>query len=317
MKWYLLFFIQLTVNFKGLTQTCCSGGVPLSNNIGGLPVSSKHTWQFSLGGDLNTLKTLKEGTAELEDDSRERRTFSALFKTSYSFTDRLFVEGLFSWVQQERTITQPTDFTDHTKTQGIGDAVLIANYAYINNSNLKLIVGIGPKLPTGASDLKNDDGLILNADLQPGSGAWDGIFSHRIQLTNKLRKSQTYFLNFIYRFTGVNYQYLGDQRYQFGNEIQLLAGVADQFLIGSALMSFGLNSRYRAVEQDRFNNQLLPNTGGSWLFVMPVIGWHIRSNLILGLNGELPLYAHVEGTQLTPTYRINGSIYYSYLSKKK
>ncbi len=314
-KWILLFLTQFIVQTYGLSQTCCSGGVPLSNNIGGLPASSKGTWQFSLSGDLNTLNTLKEGSEELDDDSRERKTFSALLKSSYSITDRFFVEGLLSWVAQERIITQQNGFTDYDKTQGIGDAVMLVNYAYLNKNNLKLIGAIGPKLPTGASDIEDENGLTLNADLQPGSGAWDGIFLHRIQLNNTVRPSQTYYLNVTYRYAGINDQYLGNQQYQFGNEVQLLSGVADQFLIGSALISFGLNARYRSVNQDRFNDQSLPNTGGRWLFVMPVVGWHIRSNLIIGLNGELPLYAHVDGTQLTPTYRINGSIYYSWKKK--
>ncbi len=315
-KWYLLFLIHLIIPYNGFSQTCCSGGVPLSNNIGGLPASTKNTWQFSLAGDLNTLSTLKEGSQELDDDSRQRKTFSALLKSSYSFTDRFFVEGLFSWVTQERIITQQAGFTDYDKTQGIGDAVLLVNYTYLNKGSLKLTGGIGPKLPTGASDLKDENGLTLNADLQPGSGAWDGIFLHRIQFTNTFRKSQNYFINFTYRYAGVNNKYLGSEQYQFGNEVQLISGIADQFLIGSSLFSFGLNARYRSVNKDQFNSQTLPNTGGQWLFIMPVAGWHIRSNIILGINGELPLYAHVDGTQLSPTYRINGSIYYSFSKMK-
>ncbi|MDZ7646524.1 MAG: hypothetical protein U5K54_04755 [Cytophagales bacterium] len=49
------------------------------------------------------------------------------------------------------------------------------------------------------------------------------------------------------------------------------------FLIGSALLYLGLNARYRYVDQDRFNNQVLPDTGGAWLFVILFAGWHIRS----------------------------------------
>jgi hypothetical protein len=300
---------------SGLAQTCCSGGIPLSNNVGGLPLSSRNTWQFSINGDLNILKTVKEGTRVLDDHSRNRKTFSLLFKTTYSITDNFFLEGLFSWVQQERTIEQVNGFHDFDRTRGLGDGVILLNYHYLTIGDTKFIMAFGPKIPIGAYDLKDDRGLNLNADLQPGSGAWDGVFLHRIQGIGKSRPSRSFFANFTYRFMGENKNYLGDQVYRFGNETQLMAGVADQFLIGSALISPGLNARYRSVSNDRFNRELLPNTGGSWLFVMPAIGWHVRPDMMLTLNAELPVYANIIGTQLSPTLRINGGIFYSFSKK--
>jgi hypothetical protein len=297
-------------------QTCCSGGVPISNNIGGLPISSQKTWQFSLNADLNVLNTVKEGRKVLEDRARDRKTLSFLFKTSYSFTDKVFAEGLFSWVQQERTIRQTAGFNDFARSRGWGDAVILINYNYLTSGNTKLIAALGSKIPTGSSDSRNEDGLMLNADLQPGSGAWDGIVLHRIQASDKLKPSRFYFLNGTLRFTGVNKNYLGKERYRFGNEMQLLAGVTDQFVIGSALVSSGINLRFRSVSRDLFNSELLPNTGGSWLFLMPLIGWHITQDLVLNVNGELPLYANVKGTQLSPTFRINGGVYYAYSKRK-
>ena len=70
-------------------QTCCSGGVPVSSNLG-LPSEGKNTLQFSLNYDLNVLETLKSGTEVLEDDSRSRRTHSILFQAGYSITERFF-----------------------------------------------------------------------------------------------------------------------------------------------------------------------------------------------------------------------------------
>jgi hypothetical protein len=310
--WHIIpLFVSLAgLGTTAIAQTCCSGGVPLANNIGGLPLSAKHTWQFSLSGDMNVLKTLKEGSSEIDDDSRERKTYSILLKTAYTFTDKLFVESLLTWVQQERTISQPGNFTDFDQTRGLGDAALLINYSYFNTRNLTLIGGIGPKLPTGKADLKDDNGLTYNADLQPGSGAWDGLLLHRAQFANASRRSQLYQFNLTYRYTGKNKNYLGSEEYRFGNEFQMLSGVSDQFVIGKGLFSTGLTVRYRHVRQDQFNEQVLPNTGGEWIFLMPAIGWHIRSNFILGINSEFPLYANVDGTQLTPTVRVNGSIYY-------
>ncbi|MGE0588676.1 MAG: hypothetical protein AB7O48_08885 [Cyclobacteriaceae bacterium] len=313
----LVMVIATGLTFQGFSQTCCSGGVPLTNNIGGLPISVKGTWQFSLGSDLNVLKTLKSGSEVLTDDSRERTTLSILGKTSYAFSDKLFIESLLSWVRQERSITQFGGFTDLDVTRGVGDAVVMINYQYVRLNKLNLIGGVGPKIPTGASDVKDDNGLTLNADLQPGSGAWDMVFFHRVQAVNSNRPSQNYFLNATYRLTGTNSNYLGSLDYRFGNEWQVISGVADQFVIGSTLISTGLNIRFRNVRQDQIDKEPLPNTGGRWIFVMPAIGWHINPHWIVNLSTEVPLAGYVDGTQLSPSIRISGGVFYSIQKTKE
>lgn len=308
-KWTCILALYLISIQQSFSQTCCSGGVPLTNNIGGLPLSSKGTWQFSLSTDLNILRTLKDGSSTLMDNSRERKTLSALFKTSYSFTDRFFIEGLFSWVRQERSIKQVGGFQDFDRTHGLGDWVVLVNQKYFSKNGWDLITGAGPKFPTGQADLKDENGLTLNADLQPGSGAWDGVFIHRIIRTDQSRKTRSYFMNFTYRATGKNEEYLGGQTYQFGNEWQALAGTSDQATLSRTLLSYGLNLRYRVALQDRFNEEVLPNTGGNFLYLMPAVGWYVKPNLVLSFNTEIPIFTHVEGTQLAPSLRINGGIY--------
>lgn len=232
MKRSLIIAVVLMLSLRGMAQTCCSGGVPLANNIGGLPISAKNTWQLSVSADLNVLQTLKGVAHTLNDNSRQRKTLSLLLKTSYSFTDKFFIEGLLTWVQQQRAIDQAGGFSDFDQTQGAGDAVILVNYNYLSSGRIKLIGGLGPKIPIGKSDLKDSDGLTLNADLQPGSGAWDAVFFHRIQATDGNRPSRLYSTNFTYRYTSVNKDYLGGQHYRFGNELQILLGIADQFVIG-------------------------------------------------------------------------------------
>ena len=58
-----------------ISQTCCSGGVPLSGNIG-FEGSNRGTLQMELGYDLNYISTLKEEAETLEDESRLRTTQS-------------------------------------------------------------------------------------------------------------------------------------------------------------------------------------------------------------------------------------------------
>ncbi|HYG16631.1 MAG TPA: hypothetical protein VEC12_12820 [Bacteroidia bacterium] len=70
------------------------------------------------------------------------------------------------------------------RIEGFGDAVLMANYVLFNTTDsmqkgrLKhaLQAGGGVKLPTGASDIKQD-GLLINPNLQPGTGATDVLLN--------------------------------------------------------------------------------------------------------------------------------------------
>ena len=86
-------------------QTCCSGGVPLTGNLG-MPSAARSTWQFSPSYDLNYLNTLKQGRQTVQDQSLRRLTQSFLFETAYSISNRLYISGLFTYVLQTRRIEQ-------------------------------------------------------------------------------------------------------------------------------------------------------------------------------------------------------------------
>lgn len=313
----LLLFLSLFWLFNShvIAQTCCSGGVPLSNNIGGLPPAEKGTLQFSLAYDINILKTLKDEEIKLDDNARNRTTHTILFKSAYSINEKFTVEALFSAVRQQRAISQGI-FEDFTETTGLGDGVLMLHYEYLSKSSLLMALGAGPKIPTGPSDLTNDNGITLNADLQPGSGAWDGILHHRITKTLISRPSMVLTNLITYRITGVNNDYLGSQKYEFGDEYSVILGASDQTVFLKQLMGYGLNFRYRNASQDKNNDQIVSNTGGEWIFIVPSLSWQASSSMSIIFNGEFPLYSRVTGTQLTPTHRLNMGVYLSINSKK-
>lgn len=298
-------------------QTCCSGGVPLSNNLG-LPNEGKGTIILGLNYDLNTLNTLKAESQTLDDNSRKRLTHSVLLNAGYSFTDRLAIETLFSWVNQSRTITQFGN-ENITETSGIGDAVFLIKYAFSEFliSNSALTLGVGGKAPLGASDLKTENGIQLTADLQPGSGAWDGIGWVAYNLTPDFRPSGNISGSLTYRLTGRNKAYLNNtSTYEFGDEIQLNLGYVDQFFFLSTLVSPGLIFKYRKAQRDRIDGLGLPNTGGEWIFIRPEAGVLLPGNVNLNIRLELPLYSRVDGTQLNPTSRITLGLTYVFMTKK-
>jgi hypothetical protein len=276
-----------------------------------MPQQARGTFQFSLNYDVNLLQTLKAGTEVLDDDSRERKTQSVMLGINYGFTDRFSMDGFFSFVNQQRTITPDGLPVDFTETNGIGDAVLLFKYKLtpIQNLTHQFIFGLGFKLPTGKSDISKD-GITLNADLQPGSGAWDGIFWGNYIHNFKSRPSMNLISTLTFRLTGKNSEYFGSQIYELGDEFQLRAGVSDRFIIGKVVIDPSVTFRYRFADNDINDGFELPNTGGQWVLVIPAINYNILPNLSVNLTAEFPIYAQVDGTQLSPTSRFNIGLFY-------
>ncbi|RLD20920.1 MAG: hypothetical protein DRI69_05265, partial [Bacteroidetes bacterium] len=115
-----------------------------------------------------------------------------------------------------------------------------------------------------------------------------------------------------YRATGSNKTYLEDQTYTFGDEFQITAGIADRFLIGNQIFDPSVSFKYRKVQSDNRDEFDLPSTGGEWVFIRPGLIYQATPIISIQSNIELPLYANLNGTQVTTTYRINVSVIVSF-----
>jgi hypothetical protein len=292
----------------------------LSSNLG-LPASQANILQLNLSYDLNVLDRLQRGTFLENDQSRRRTTHSILLEAGYSFTNRLSADVFLSYVRQERNIQRAIS-DDFDYTQGLGDAVLLLKYKAlsIDQDNTTLTIAAGVKFPLGASDLKDQSGITLNADLQPGSGAWDGILWSQFTHNLTFRPSMSFAATATYSRKGVNDNYLAvfnptsnqtnAQAYKFGDEYQVMLSLSDRLLLGNALIDPSITFRYRKAFTDQQNDIDLPNTGGEWIFFTPGISYWLLDKLSLNANIDLPVYSFIEGLQVTPTYRLNVGIYY-------
>ena len=298
-----------------ISQTCCSGGVPLSGNIG-FSGSDKGTLQMDLSYDINYLATLRNNENIYLGENRRRITQALLLKAGYSITDRIAIDGLISYVNQSRKITY-VDNIDEVNTYGIGDAVIIGKFllSRLDKNGIELQLGIGPKIPIGRHDITTNDGISLNADIQPGSGSWDLISWAYFIRQFKFRPSATFSVRVVSRLNGTNKKYFGNQSYHFGNSFQIYIGAGDQFLIGNALILPSISLRYRKALPDKVNEFELDNTGGDWINIIPAIGWQIFEYTILNIIPEIPIYSRVEGIQLTPTFRAQIGIYHTFKLK--
>ncbi|MEM9849739.1 MAG: hypothetical protein AAF847_17750 [Bacteroidota bacterium] len=292
-------------------QACCSGGVPVSSNLG-LPVSAANVLQWSLSYDYNALNTLKTGAITQQSQERERTTQSVLLELGYSLNNRFSVDGFFAYLQQDRFIRLSDDLT---RTRGVGDAVLLFKYNLIANDFSNFTIGIGPKIPLGATDHLSANSPIPPAlDLQSGSGAWDVLLWAQWSKALSFRPSMSWVATAIYSYRGVNNNYQCQngscQSYQFGQDLQLMSGVSDRLLIQAAVFDASLLFRYRFVTEDLFNDEARPGTGGSFLLLTPALSYWINADFSLNATVELPLYSNVRDTQVAPTFRLNFGVFH-------
>jgi hypothetical protein len=307
-----------TINLS--SQTCCSGGIPLSNNIG-LPLLEKGTFQLGLNYDYNNLNTLNNGTEILDDNSRLRITHSVLLNSSYAISNNFSIESLLTWVNQRRNISQFGN-ENLDQTTGIGDAVLLLKYDVAKllpklfDKNASLEFGLGTKIPLGSSTETDKQGVTLNADLQPGSNAWDAIYLASFSSSFNFKPSLSFTLRTIYRSTGTNNTYFETTTYKFGNEFQAFLTFSDQFTLLKTLVNPSISFKYRDAQLDQIGGFDLDNTGGNWVSVIPNFSINISPSLTFSTKAELPIYNNVDGTQLTPTYRITTGLLFKVNPKK-
>ena len=298
-------FIPLSI----YSQACCSGGTPLAGNIGLRPMGARDVY-LDLTYDYNRQGTLLNGSTILNDNRRERNTNSLLSRISYGITSRLAVTGILSWIN-EKEIVQAIAGTNQFSATGLGDAIVIAQFESLQKKDAFLIFGAGLKFPLGRIDIRDPEtGLLLNPDLQPGSGSWDFVVAARFEKQHVWKDNLTLIAELTTRMNTEADRFEGQQAYQFGREYRINAGLRDRYLLGTIILDPVLNFLYRRTEVDQISGNEVPNTGGHWIHMMPGVNWQITPALAIGTSIAIPLHRSLTGTQLTTTNRFTLTLSY-------
>jgi len=296
-------------------QTCSCAGAPL--------ISSQTTGATSAGNllfgvtyEYNDISALYSGSDRLSDETVTRATRSVLLEINYGITDRLSATGTFSYVDKDRTtgLHIPGGGTT-VNTRGAGDGIIMLRYVVRQQSlwnRYHLALGAGSKIPFGTTSLQRN-GFTMNADMQPGTGAWDGVLWSHASVSLLPYTGMNLFLITSYRLTGSNDRFDEGDSYRFGNELVSGLGVSNQ-LFGN--LSYMLSLRYRSTSTDQLNGVNLPNTGGRWLIVVPALSYTVTDQISVSLSGQLPVYQHLSGTQPTTSFALSGSVFFNFNSNK-
>lgn len=307
-----LFFSLFVAALAGTAngQTCSCAGAPL---IGSQTIGSTGGGNLVLGltFEHNEISSLYNGSEELENETVRRNTQTLLFEANYGLSDRLSLSGTLTYIQKYRkTGLQNPDFTETLTTGGIGDGLFMLKYA-IHPQTLwepyQIALGAGIKVPFGTTSLRSN-GLALNADMQPGTGAWDGVGWSYLSYTFRAHDINVFAIN-SYRLTGTNERFTAFDEFRFGNEFVSEVGSSGPVL---DRLSYLLTIRYRSSSSDLRNGEKLPTTGGKWINLRPGLNYQLSNRWGLRISGKLPVFQHLNGTQPTTTFTLSGSIFFSF-----
>lgn len=294
---------------KMMAQTCSCAGAPLVSSQSFVSVD-RGNFVFGLTYEYHDISDLYNGTQELENITQKRTSNTALFEVHYGISPRFTFTSTFTFIEKNRTTgLQNPGNTESLSTSGLGDGLAMLKYHVLNQdlwNPYQISIGLGSKIPFARTDLKVN-GLALNADMQPGTGAWDGVgwlYTSRVLR----RYNMNIYTNSSYRYTGSNERFNASDKYKFGNEWVSLVGVA-----GSLIDRFSYNVllKYRFTTPDELNGNPMPSTGGEWIYLKPGLGIQLTDRLNLQLNGEVPLYQDLRGTQPTTNFILSGSLFFS------
>lgn len=305
----LLFIGLIITHNKSFSQACCTGGAPLSSSLG-IKSYSENTLTIDISYDHNKMDELYAGSSKLDDANRERITRSILLRLSYPITNKWTITSIVPYVWQEQTVS--SSFGNTTQSaNGIGDIVLLGQYTLHKSKNHEVLVAVGPKFPTGTVYKRdNEFGILLPPDLQAGTGSWDGIGAISYSYFGLFRPTLSLYSQLNYRYSFELGRYDGGQEYRFGNETVLNIGLSDLFLIGNTIINGGIQYKLRHTQKDENNGSDFPNTGGTWMYLVPNLEVQISPRVKLHSKFEIPIHNNVEGTQLLTSYRANIGINY-------
>ena len=198
---------------------------------------------------------------------------------------------------------------------GLGDIILFGQYRFYHdqetNTHTSLLLGV--KTPTGATDEKSNEGERLEAEFQPGSGSWDGLFG--LAFSRDLQKvslnastlyklvtegSQDTDLGDVLSYNvGLSYRLSGNGDHQHAHDQQAHGH-------GSWDLILELNGEWRDKEERRGVTN--PNSGGNWLFVSPGVRYSRDSGWAAALSVGAPIVTDLNGRQVEPNFRLIGSL---------
>lgn len=156
-------------------------------------------------------------------------------------------------------------------------------------------IHLGLKLPTGRTDVRNDEGELAERTLQPGSGTTDAVlgayYSQHLPTRNL-----SWFVQALAQLPLNSHA-----EYRPGNRLGFDAGA--RYDVGDRVgLLLQLNTLLKG--RDRGAQAEPEDTGGKFVFLSPGLSYAFTQQLQAYAFVQLPIYQNVNGVQLVPRYAL-------------
>ena len=286
-------------------QNCCAPSVP-QQGVLGETVALPQTLEVGLHYEYLRSHGLYDGYDEIDDPSDKKTVWNrTTLAVSYGIFERLSVSAIMPYTWKEKTWTLTNGIPIKNSSEGFGDLTVLFRYSLLPRSFVtyrELTLGLGVKLPTGATDKRNI-GVLLPEELQPGTGTWD--FSASAAFYQGYERvdfiiSGTYLMTTTYENTEREYEY------KFGNQFSYL--LTANFHTRQRLdLTVSLSGIVRG--KDKEDGEPVDATGRHQIWFSPGVQFSIiPSYLRLQIFYEMPLYQHFNGEQLGSDFNFRLSL---------
>jgi hypothetical protein len=293
---FVVIFCLVMWDADARAQGCCTPG---TSSLGGIErgVVSHQTLAFSLNYQYNYLGKTYAGTQPVDDVRSTSASVSYLnIEVEYGFAERVSFVVIGNYSVKAREFTTKSVSGSEVETteitgRGLGDVLFIGKYQLLVPTfsfPVELSLGGGAKAPVG-SYTREQDGVRLSLDLQPGSGAVD-LFAWLYTSMAFPFQGVAVFANLLHRYTGTN-----PDGYRIGNEWLPTLGISYTLV---EWFELSLLARGRIAERDFAEGRFLPSTGGQIYSIQPVILYR-QGNVQVRVYGQIPVHRNFIGTQLS------------------
>ncbi|MGZ3866973.1 MAG: hypothetical protein ACXVC6_12900 [Bacteroidia bacterium] len=216
---------------------------------------------------------------------------------SYGITDKLTVQASFGYfITKTENFNIPVIGQQQLSGSGFADAELYAKYNIFQSKNdvLSITLSGGAKLPTGPYKLKVDN-VQLTHDVQPGTGAYAGLFTFYAMIKPFKDKTR----NSIMFNSRVDYNGVNPQGYQYGVSNTNTLSTAFKLYKEISFIAMVRNENH---DCDKVNNANLFSSCNTRVFFAPGISINMGHDLSFSAYGDFPVYQYYSGIQLAAKY---------------
>ena len=327
MRLFLITIISLLFNSNIFAQGCCSGGAgsPIAGGAA-TGVLQENQMEISLNYQFNQSNKFfnehKEAIPLFSDLSSDY----LFFRTDYGVSKKLTL-SIASGYYLDKSLIE-TDNADTTSSSGLGDLIIFPRYSIYNKTtNFKrteIAIGLGLKIPLGAhndSTLTYSDqwiGDIYQTNpptVQTTSGSNDFMFYSFFFREFQKRKLRL-FMTALHVKKGFN-----PSGIKYGDYTSIGFFASKTFFY-----RWGVTSQIKAenigqikaaenIDLEGFYNISPESTGSKKWFFIPQFSYS-QNGLTVFATSEIPLYQHLNGTQVGSQYQFTVGVNYRFLTKE-